>query len=73
MHVVGERQPFIPPEDLLVRIARVLRAERWVADQTLEHDRAQRPPITFVPVTFLHEYLGSNVIWSTDSGIGLVG
>ncbi len=32
---------FLPVDDLLVRLVGVLRAERWIAHETFEHDRTE--------------------------------
>jgi hypothetical protein len=48
----------------------VLRAEWRPADQTLEHDGSQRPPIAVKTVAVTSEDFGGDVVRGTDSGIG---
>ena len=55
-----------PVNDLPIRIVRLLRAERWPADQALEHDRSNTPPITPEVVTLPGEDFRSNVIRCAD-------
>ena len=71
MHIVGDDEVMRPIDDLLVRLVRRLGTERWIADQTLEHDRAQRPPIALVSVSLLQENLGRDIIGRPDGRICL--
>jgi hypothetical protein len=52
-----------PVYDLFIRVARVLGAERWIADKALEHDRTERPPIALLAVPTHHEHLGRDIVW----------
>jgi hypothetical protein len=56
-----------PIDDLFVRIARILGAERRVSNQALEHDRTQRPPIALLAVPTHHEHLGRDIVWRPHS------
>ena len=38
----------LPVDDLLVRLVGILRAERWIAHQTFEHDRTEGPPVALI-------------------------
>jgi hypothetical protein len=49
---------------------RLLSAERRPANETLEHDGADRPPITAVVVTLAAEDFWRNVVGCTDGGVG---
>lgn len=40
-YILREVQLILPIDNLAVRIVRILRAERRVADQTFEHDRSE--------------------------------
>lgn len=71
MYVVWEHKIMWPVDDLHVRIVCRFRAERGIADQTFEHDCAQRPPVALVAVTFLQEDLRCNIVWCSDCGVGL--
>ena len=61
-----EMQVTRPVDNLAVSVVRLLGAERWPADQTLEHDCTHRPPITAVVVTLAAEDLRRNVVGRTD-------
>jgi hypothetical protein len=58
-----------PVDDLAVGLVVVLGAERGPADQALEHDGSDTPPITSEIVALAGKDLGGDVIWSTDSGV----
>lgn len=70
LNVLGEIQRFLPRYNLAVRIMRILRTERRPTDNTLEHDGAQRPPITFVGVPLTAKDLGRDVIRRSDCRVG---
>lgn len=53
MDVVWEQEVMLPVDNLRVGVMCCFRAEWGVADQALERDRAQRPPVALVAVTFL--------------------
>ena len=61
----------LPVDDLLIRIVRVLRAERRIPDEALEHDRAERPPVALVAVPLLHEDFRRNVVRRAHGGVRL--
>ena len=69
MNIFGELQRLSPSQNLAISVMRVLRAERRITAQTLEHDSAQTPPIAFVTVALLQEDLRRDVIRCTDCGI----
>lgn len=71
MHIVGDNEIMWPIDDLLVRLVGSLRTEGRVSNEALKHDRAQRPPITLVPVSLLQENLGRDIIWCSDRRICL--
>ena len=56
----NERLP--PSHDFAVSFGGIFRAKRWIADEHLVHDHAQRPPIARRRIPGLHEHLGSDVI-----------
>ena len=58
----NERLP--PSHDFAVSFGGIFRAKRWIADEHLVHDHAQRPPIARRRIPGLHEHLGSDVIRS---------
>lgn len=58
-----------PVDNLAVSIVGLLGTERWPANQTLEHDCTNAPPVTTEIVSFAAENLGGNVVWRADSGI----
>ena len=59
-----------PVHNLAVRVVRLLSAERWPSDQTLEHDRAHAPPIAAEVVALAAEDLGCDVVRCTHSRVG---
>jgi len=69
VHIVGEDEVVLPVNNLFVRFVCRLRAERRVANQALEHDCSERPPITLISVALQQEDLRGNVVWGTNSGI----
>jgi hypothetical protein len=71
MHIVGDDEVMRPIDDLLVRLVRGLRTKGRIPDETLKHDRAQRPPVALVSVSLLQENLGRDVIRRSDGRIGL--
>jgi len=71
MHVIGDDKVMRPIDNLLVRLVRSFRTEGRIPDETLEHDGAQRPPITLVSVSLLQENLGRDVIRRPDRRICL--
>ena len=69
--IIGELEVMLPLQDLVVRLVRRLGAEGRVADKTLEHDGAKRPPVTLVAVSLLHEDFRGNVVRRADGGVCL--
>jgi len=63
--LLGEDQILRPLDNLLVGISRIVGAEWCVANKAFKEDGAQRPPITFFPVSFHEENFGCNL--SKDS------
>lgn len=61
----------MPLHDLLVRVVGRIGTERRVADEAFEHNGAQRPPITLVPIPLLIKYLWGNIIRRTNGRICL--
>lgn len=59
-----------PVNDLAVGVVGFLGAERRPADQALEHDGSDTPPVTAIVVALSAEDLGSDVVWSTDGRVG---
>ena len=59
-----------PVHDLPVRVMRLFSAERWPADQALEHDRAYTPPIAAEVVALAAEDFRCDIIWRADGRIG---
>ena len=66
MHIVGDDEVMRPIDDLLVRLVGGLRTKGRVPDETLERDRAQRPPIALVSISLLQENLGRDIIRRPD-------
>lgn len=58
-----------PVDDLAVGVVRLLSAERRPADEALEHDGTDGPPIAAVVVTLSAEDLGSDIVGCTDGGV----
>ena len=71
MHVVRDDKVMRPINDLLVRLVRSFRTEGRVPNETLKHDRAQRPPVALVSISLLQENLGRDVIRRPDGRICL--
>jgi hypothetical protein len=67
--IVREVQRLAPVYDLPVRIVAILGAEWWPADETLEHDGSEGPPIAVKRIAVLSEDLGCNVIRRADSRV----
>lgn len=67
-----ELESLSPVHDLAVCLRRGFRAEWRISAKHLEHDDSYRPPITFLAITLLHEYLRGDVIGRTYSGVGLI-
>lgn len=59
----------LPIDYFTVGVMRVFGAEGWPANQTFEHDGANRPPVTPEGIPSARENLRSNVIRSTDRGV----
>lgn len=70
VNVLRELQSLPPGKNLAVGIVGILRAERWVSAEALEHDRSERPPIAFVAVTLLQEDFWRNVVRSSHGRVG---
>ena len=66
MDIVRDLQRLAPCQNLAVRIVCILRAKRRVATQAFEHDGAQTPPVAFMTIALLEEYLWRDVIGRTD-------
>ena len=71
MHVVGDDKIMWPVDDLLIRLVRSLRTKGRVSNETLKHDRAQRPPVALVSIALLQKDLGRDIIRRPDGRIGL--
>ena len=71
MHVVGDDKIVRPVDDLLIRLVRSLRTKGRVSNETLKHDRAQRPPVALVSIALLQKDLGRDIIRRPDGRIGL--
>ena len=61
----------LPVDDLLVRLVGVLRAERWIAHQTFEHDRTEGPPVALIRVALHQKDFRGDVVGCPNSRIGL--
>lgn len=70
LDVVGEVERLAPIDNLAVRVVAVLGAERRPADQALEHDGAQRPPVAVERVAVPGEDLGRDVVGGSDGRVG---
>jgi hypothetical protein len=66
MDIIGNYEMILPVNDFLVGFVGRFRAEGWVADKALEHDRAERPPVTLISIPLLQEDLRCNVVWRSD-------
>ena len=55
-----------PVDNLAVCVVGLFGAERGPADETLEHDGSDRPPIAAIVVTLTAEDLRGNVVGSTN-------
>lgn len=69
-NVFRKVESFAPVDDFAVRIMRVFGAERRPADETLEHDGSNRPPVAGEGVSFAGEDFRCNVVGCSDSRIG---
>ena len=59
-----------PVDDFAVGVVWFFGAEGRPADQTLEHDCADAPPVTSEIVALAAEDLWCDVIWCSDCGVG---
>lgn len=64
-----EREVSRPVDNLAVSVVRLLGTEWRPANQALEHDGTNTPPVTSLVVTLATEDLGRNVIRRTDGGV----
>jgi len=64
-----ELQIMSPVDNLVIRVIVLFTTEWRPANETFKHDRAQRPPITRIIVTFSREHLWRNVVRSTNGGV----
>ena len=71
MNIIGDYEVMQPVNNFLVRFVGCLRAKRWIANEAFKHDRAERPPIALTAIPLLQKDLGCNVIWCSDSRVGL--
>lgn len=55
-----------PIDDLAVGLVGVLSAEGRPADEALEHDGSDRPPIAAEGVALASENLRGDVVWSSN-------
>jgi hypothetical protein len=71
MNVIREEEVVPPIQNLFIRIVGILRAERWVSDETFKHDRTERPPITLVAIPLHQKDFRRDIIWRSDRRISL--
>ena len=69
--VIREVKVLLPLHYLLICVVSGVRTKWWISDETFEHDGTKRPPVTFISVPFLEEYLRGDIVWRADSGISL--
>ena len=67
---IREVQALSPVDNLSVGVVLVLGAEWWPADKTFEHDGTDRPPIAEISVSLAVENFGSDIVRSSNRGIG---
>jgi hypothetical protein len=72
MNIIGDYEVMQPVNDFLVRFMGCLGAKRWIADETFEHDCAERPPIALAAIPLLQEDFGCNVIRRSNGRVGLM-
>lgn len=70
LNVIREVEGLAPVDDLAISVMCILSTERRPANLTFEHDSTQAPPVTVLAVTMTTEDLRSNVVWSSNSGVG---
>ena len=69
-HLGRKDERVAPLHHLAVGDLGVLGAEGRVADEHLEHDDAQRPPVARAAVAALHEHFGRDVVGRADGRVG---
>ena len=69
-NVFREIERFTPIDYLAIGIMRVLGAEGRPANETLEHNGSNGPPVAAERIAFAGEDLRSNVVGCADCGIG---
>lgn len=69
-NVFREIERFAPIDNFAVSVVRVFGAERGPADETLEHDGADGPPVAAEGVAFTGEDFGSDVVRCSDCRVG---
>ena len=69
-NVLRKVERLAPIDDLTICVVRIFGTERGPADQTLEHDGSNRPPVTAECVAFAGEDLGRNVIGRSNGRVG---
>ena len=72
MNIIGDYEVMQPVNNFLVRFMGRLGAKRWIPDKAFKHDGAQRPPIALTAIALLQEDLGCDVVWRSDSRVGLM-
>ena len=72
MNIIRDREMVLPVNNFLVGLVGCLGTKRWVADDAFKHDCAKRPPVALMAIPLLQEDLGSDVIWRSDSRVGLL-
>ena len=70
LDVRREVEGVTPVDDLAVSVVRIVGAEGRPADETLEHDCSQTPPITLEAISLAAEDLRCDVVGRTDGGVG---
>lgn len=67
--LLREIQLGLPVHDLPVGLVGILGTERRPSNEALEHDCTQTPPVAFLTVTRMEEYLRCNIIRGTHCGV----
>ncbi|KAI9916133.1 hypothetical protein PsorP6_018003 [Peronosclerospora sorghi] len=57
-----EPKRLVPVDNLATRLHGLIGVKGWVPDQTLVQDDAHGPPVTLLPISFLCQHLGRNVV-----------
>ena len=70
LRVLGDLEVRLPHKYLFAHLLRILGVERWPADEHLEQDRPQRPPVDGPVISGLQKYFGGNVVNGSHFGVG---